>query len=96
MVRTYYVYILTNDIRSVLYIGMTNDIHRRLYEHRTKAVPGFSKTYNLNRLMYFETTSDVHEAIGREKQLKRWSRKKKEALILCSNPHWNDLFESEV
>ncbi len=91
--KSYYVYILTNKLHSVLYIGVTNDLKRRIFEHRNKLVSGFTVRYNLNRLIYFEQTDDVLSAIGREKQLKRWSRLKKEWLIGLTNPRWNDLTE---
>jgi len=90
----YTVYILTNKQHSVLYIGVTNDLERRLSEHRQKLTPGFSSAYQLNRLVFFEQTHDVMSALEREKQLKRWSRSKKEWLIGLSNPHWNDLSET--
>ena len=87
----YYVYILTNKNNKVLYIGVTNNLERRLYEHKEKLVEGFTKKYNVNKLVYYETTSDIKAAIEREKVLKKWSRKKKEWLISLKNPLWNDL-----
>ncbi|MBQ8283595.1 MAG: GIY-YIG nuclease family protein [Clostridia bacterium] len=87
----YYVYILTNKSNSVLYIGMTNDLIRRLYEHKEKLIEGFTKRYNIDKLVYYETTNEVEVAIEREKQLKKWSRKKKEWLIQINNPDWLDL-----
>ena len=87
----YYVYILTNSRKTVLYIGVTNNLERRLYEHKKGFLDGFSKKYNVNNLVYYETTQDVNSAISREKQLKSWSRSKKEALINSVNPLWNDL-----
>lgn len=87
----YYVYILTNQHNSVLYIGVTNNLQRRLYEHNEELVEGFSKTYQTHKLVYFEQTSSVEEAINREKQLKGWTRKKKEVLINSKNPNWDDL-----
>ena len=87
----YYVYILTNSRKTVLYIGVTNNLERRLYEHKKGLIDGFSKKYNVNNLVYYESTQDVISAIGREKQLKAWSRSKKEALINSVNPLWNDL-----
>ena len=89
----YYVYILTNKSNHVLYIGMTNNIQRRIYEHKNKLVEGFSSKYNLNKLVYFETTTDVSAAIEREKVLKKWSRIKKCNLIQIQNPSWQDLSE---
>jgi putative endonuclease len=82
--RDYYVYIMTNHSRT-LYTGVTNDLRRRMYEHKQKRVPGFTSNYNINRLVYFETTSDVRVAIAREKQIKGWLRAKKIALIESAN-----------
>ena len=87
----YFVYILSNWDDSVLYIGVTGNLMRRLYEHREHLVAGFSSKYNTNKLVYFEETSDVYSAISREKQLKGWSRKKKNDLIQTINPEWKDL-----
>ena len=89
----YYVYILTNTYNTVLYIGVTNNLERRLYEHKNKLVDGFTKKYNLHKLVYFDTTTDVRSAIEREKQLKGWARAKKNALIESINPDWTDLSE---
>ena len=89
----YFVYMLTNWDDSVLYIGVTGNLPRRLYEHRNHMVDGFTKQYNVHKLVYFEHTTDVYSAISREKQLKRWSRSKKNALIATMNPHWKDLSE---
>ncbi|MBP9869768.1 GIY-YIG nuclease family protein [Patescibacteria group bacterium] len=91
--RSYCVYILTNRLRSVLYIGVTGNLEKRLYEHRNKIVAGFTLDYQISILLYFEETDDVRSAIEREKQLKRWSRIKKEWLIGLKNPRWNDLSE---
>ncbi len=91
MGRIYWVYILTNCVSSVFYIGVTNDLERRLFEHKSHAVHGFTDKYQINRLIYFEETTDIMAAIEREKQLKRWSRSKKERLIATLNPFWNDL-----
>lgn len=88
--KTYYVYILANHSRR-LYTGVTNDLQRRMAEHRQKRTPGFSSRYNLHRLVYFEETGDVREAIAREKQIKGWLRSKKIALIESVNPTWKDL-----
>jgi putative endonuclease len=89
--RDFFVYILTNRNRKVLYIGVTNDMERRLAEHRAKEVPGFSERYNLTALLYVETYPDAQSAIAREKQLKGWRREKKVALINTINPAWRDL-----
>ena len=87
----YFVYILSNWDDSVLYIGVTGNLHRRLFEHREHLVSGFSSKYNTHKLVYFEETSDVYSAISREKQLKGWTRKKKNDLIQKRNPEWKDL-----
>ena len=88
--RKYYVYILTNGTRT-LYVGVTNDIVRRVYEHKHKMVDGFTKKYNLTYLAYYDETSDVMSAIEREKQIKGWRRSKKIELIESVNPSWRDL-----
>ena len=87
----YFVYILANWDDSVLYTGVSGNLQRRLYEHRNGLVDGFTKKYNVHKLVYFEDTNDVYSAISREKQLKKWSRSKKEALINSMNPEWIDL-----
>ena len=87
----YYVYILTNWDDSVIYIGVTSNLPKRLYEHRNQLADGFTKRYNVHKLVYFEQTSDVNSAIAREKQLKGWTRKKKNDLISQMNPEWIDL-----
>lgn len=92
--NTYYVYILSNSRRTVLYIGVTNDLERRLCEHRSGQIPGFTKQYNCHELLYFEEASNVGDAIFREKQLKKWSRAKKLALIQALNPDLRDLSAS--
>ena len=86
----YYVYIMTNGVRT-LYIGMTNNLIRRVYQHKQKLVDGFTKKYNITMLAYYEVTNDVESAIVREKQLKGWLRSKKVALIESVNPYWKDL-----
>jgi putative endonuclease len=93
MTKQYYVYILTNKSNKVLYIGVTNDLERRMYEHRNKMVDGFTKKYNLNKLVYFETTTDVRSALEKEKQLKNWHRSWKINLINEFNSEWKDLSE---
>ena len=87
----YFVYILSNWDDSVLYIGVTGNLPRRLYEHRNHLVEGFSSKYNTEKLVYFEETIAVYSAISREKQLKGWTRKKKNDLIAKKNPEWKDL-----
>lgn len=91
--KTYYVYIMSSG-RRTLYVGVTGDLQRRVHEHRHKLIDGFTKRYNVTHLVYFETTTDVHEAISREKTIKKWSRAKKIALIRSRNPKWNDLARS--
>ncbi len=90
----YYVYILASRKDGTIYIGVTNDIVRRVYEHRIKAVPGFTLKYNITRLVWFETYEDAYTAISREKELKKWKRAWKVQLIEAQNPDWNDLYES--
>ena len=88
--KQFYVYIMTNKSRT-LYTGVTNDLERRVYEHKQKRIPGFTAKYNITRLIYFEVTEDVGAAIAREKQIKGWLRTKKIALIESVNPGWADL-----
>jgi putative endonuclease len=88
--KRYYVYIMTNRSRT-LYTGMTNDLRRRVWQHKQKRIEGFTKRYNITQLVFYEETPDVHAAIAREKQIKGWVRRKKIALIEESNPEWNDL-----
>ncbi len=87
----FHIYILTNKTNRVLYIGVTNNLRRRIYEHQNKLNPGFTKKYNVNKLIYFEEYSSAYEAISREKQLKGGSRQKKNQLINNYNPEWHDL-----
>ena len=89
--RQYYVYLLTNKHHNVLYVGVTNGLERRIWEHKNKAAPGFTSRYNVDQLMYFEAFRDVDDAIAREKQIKGYGRIKKIALIERENPSWNDL-----
>jgi putative endonuclease len=89
----YWVYILTNKHRTTLYIGMTNDLELRLWQHRWGEKSGFAKRYHLNRLVWFEHFRDVNDAIACEKRLKGWLRSRKIALIEKTNPHWLDLSE---
>ena len=91
--RYYYVYILSNKTNSVLYVGVTNNLIRRVYEHKQKFVEGFTKKYNIDKLVYYEMVNDVYSAITREKQIKGYSRGKKENLIHSFNPNWDDLYE---
>ena len=87
----FYVYILTNRSNRVLYTGVTNDLYRRIHEHKCKLVDGFTKKYNCNKLVWFEASESVESAITREKQIKAGSRKKKVGLIESINPDWADL-----
>ncbi|MFZ3062927.1 MAG: GIY-YIG nuclease family protein [Actinomycetota bacterium] len=91
MYKQYYVYIMTNKYNTTLYTGVTNDLAKRVYEHRNKLVAGFTKKYNIGKLVYFEVFEDVNEAIAREKSIKDGSRRKKVELIKSSNAGWNDL-----
>ncbi|MFH1620921.1 MAG: GIY-YIG nuclease family protein [Patescibacteria group bacterium] len=90
----YYVYIISNFHRTVLYIGVTSDLHKRIAQHNNEGVQGFSAKYHLTDLIYFEEFSSVFEAISREKQLKGWRRSKKEELINKVNPKWKECPES--
>ena len=90
----YYIYILANAADRVLYVGVTNDLRRRVYEHRTKAVPGFTSRYSVTKLVYYEVCEDAYSAISREKQLKGGSRDAKVQLIRGMNPGWDDLYDS--
>lgn len=90
--RAYYVYILASRIGGTLYIGVTNDLVRRVYEHREKLAQGFTRKYNIARLVYFEQHADIEAAILREKRLKKWNRTWKIRLIEEGNPNWDDLY----
>ena len=94
--KNYYVYILTNKPRGTLYIGMTNNLVRRGYEHRNGLADGFTKKYSLKMLVYFEVFNRVEDAILREKRLKKWNRQWKIDLIEKVNPNWDDLYEKLV
>jgi putative endonuclease len=93
MEHQYFIYIMTNRHHTVLYTGVTNDLVRRAYEHRTKAIPGFTKRYNVDKLVFYEKMGDARAAIAREKQIKGGSRTRKIALINSMNPDWGDLYE---
>ena len=90
--RQYYVYIMTNR-SGTLYTGVTNNLMRRVYEHKNKLIDGFTKKYNITKLVYYEVANLATSAIAREKQIKGWTRKKKIALIESVNPQWKDLSE---
>ena len=94
MNKTYYVYIVTNDSR-MLYVGVTSDLEKRVSEHKHKARPGFTARYNVDQLVYYESTFDVHAALAREKQIKAWRREKKMELVRSMNPQWRDLAVAE-
>ena len=89
-----YVYIITNKQNGTLYIGVTNDLIRRIYEHKHKIFKGFSSKYELDKLVYYEIYDDEIKAIQREKNLKHYSREWKKALIEQNNPEWNDLYDA--
>ncbi|MBR6680497.1 MAG: GIY-YIG nuclease family protein [Clostridia bacterium] len=89
----YSIYILSNKTNTTVYIGFTNDLQRRILEHRQGQGNGFTKRYHVYKLVYFEEYSNVNDAIAREKQLKHWRREKKNSLIESFNPEWKDLFE---
>ena len=92
--RNYYVYILCSDRNGTLYIGVTNNLSRRIYEHKNKLVKGFTQKYNADRLVYYEVCENIVVAIEREKQIKGWSRKKKNDLVNPFNPERIDLYQS--
>ena len=90
-INTYYVYILTNQFNDVFYVGVTNNLERRIREHQSGLIDGFTKKYRVHKLVYCESCHDVRDAIAREKQLKNWNREKKRFLIERMNPEWKDL-----
>jgi putative endonuclease len=90
--KQYYVYLLASKKNGTLYLGVTNDLLRRVYEHKNNLVDGFTKKYNVYNLVYFEAYEDVHSAIQREKQIKKWNRQWKIDLIVKNNPDWRDLY----
>ncbi len=91
--KSYCVYILTNRLHTVLHTGVTNDLQRRVYEHKAKPADGFTKRYRVDKLIYYEVAAAAESAIMREKQLKRWPRKRKEELIATLNPGWVELYD---
>ncbi|OIP78027.1 MAG: hypothetical protein CO002_00365 [Candidatus Portnoybacteria bacterium CG_4_8_14_3_um_filter_44_10] len=93
MQKQYFVYIATNKWNTVLYTGVTNNLHGRMYQHKNKLVEGFTKKYNINKLIYYESFNNVQEAILAEKRIKGWTRKKKTELIKSKNPEFGDLLE---
>jgi putative endonuclease len=89
----YYVYLLTNWNNKVMYVGVTNNLERRMYEHKQNLVKGFTEKYKVHKLVHYEETRDVRVALEREKEIKKWRREKKNALVRCANPEWKDLSE---
>lgn len=94
--KNYYVYILSSKRNGTLYIGVTNDLIRRVYEHKNNLIDGFTKKYSVHTLVYYEQTENIETAITREKRLKKWYRKWKIELIEKNNPEWNDLYEELI
>ena len=95
-ILNYYIYILSSKKNGTLYIWVTNDLTKRIYEHKNNLIDWFTKKYNVHTLVYYEETNDIHSAILREKQLKKWKRKWKRNLIEKDNPDWKDLYESYI
>ena len=89
--KRYYVYILASKANGTLYTGMTNNLRRRITEHKEKRIPGFTQRYGVTRLVYFEEFADVRDAIAREKQIKGWTRRKKIEIIEALNPNWEEI-----
>ena len=87
--HNYYVYVLSNKYNNVIYVGVTNNLTRRVYEHKNKLVEGFTKKYNVDKLVYYEYTNSIEAAIKREKEIKKWRREKKNKLIESMNPEWS-------
>jgi putative endonuclease len=96
MEKEYFVYIMTNKTNKVLYTGVTNNLQRRVFEHKEKLVDGFTKKYNITKLLYYEVFVDIGDAIQREKQIKGGSREKKIKLIQSFNPNYRDLYEDII
>ena len=94
--RTYYVYMMANTHNNVLYIGVTNNLIRRVYEHKNNLIDGFTKKYNCHKLVWFQQTNDVIAAITQEKRMKKWKREYKENVIRDMNPEWKDLYNDLV
>ena len=90
----YYIYIVASRRNGTLYVGMTGNLRRRISEHKESLIPGFTQKYGVNKLVYFEEYQNVHDAIDREKRLKKWNRAWKIRLIRKMNPGWKDLFEN--
>jgi putative endonuclease len=94
MIKNYYIYIITNKKNGTLYTGVTSDLKKRIYGHKNKLVDGFSKKYNLDKLVYYESTNSIESAIIKEKQIKKWKRQYKLNVINHKNPEWNDLYKN--
>jgi len=94
--RSYFVYIAVNNYNNVMYIGVTNNLERRMYEHKEGLVKGFTYRYNVHKLVYFEQTTDINSAIAREKEIKKWRREKKNFLVESVNSGWSDLFSDKI
>jgi putative endonuclease len=94
--KDYYVYILASDRNGTLYIGVTNDLVKRVWQHKNNIIPGFTQKYNVHKLVYYEHTGNIESAISREKQLKKWNRDWKIQLIEKSNYEWKDLYETII
>ena len=93
MSKTYYIYLITNWNNKVLYTGVTNNLEKRVYQHKNKLIKDFTEKYNVNKLVYFEQTTDINSAITREKEIKKWRREKKNRLVESKNKSWDDLSE---
>ena len=91
--NTYYLYIMTSKKNGTLYVGLTNNLIRRAYERKNDLIEGFTKKYGVHKLVYYEQTNDIHNAIQREKELKKWNRQWKINLIEKFNPNWNDIYD---
>lgn len=96
MYNTYYIYMMTNITNKVLYTGVTNDLERRVREHKSGLIPGFTQKYNCKKLVYYESFSDIEQAIRREKLIKEYRREKKNQLVESLNPEWKDLSEGRI
>jgi len=96
MEKKYYVYMMANNRNTVLYVGVTNNLVRRVYEHKQGVVPGFTKKYNCHKLVWFQESDDIRVAIETEKRMKKWKRAYKENLINAMNPEWRDLYDDLV
>jgi putative endonuclease len=94
--KNYYLYIVASKRNGTLYIGVTGDLIKRIYEHKQNVVDGFTKKYNIHNLVYYETYGDIEEAILREKQIKKWNRKWKIQIIEENNPEWKDLYKTII